>query len=81
MVSFCGFSRLVLDGVAGIKFLIELRPVHTWAIVRAHLSVYKNFYKFLQKRKITKKYNYNLHTSVVWQYFVLRRKNLKILAK
>ena len=77
---FVVFSRLVLDGVAGIKFLIELRPVHTWAIVRAHLSVYKNFYKFLQKRKrLQKKYNYNLHTSVVWQYFILKRKKFKDL--
>ena len=37
------FSRLLLDGIAGIKFLIELRPIHTWAIIKAHLSVYRNF--------------------------------------
>tara|TARA_R110001632_G_scaffold152588_2_gene270272 strand:- start:7615 stop:8613 length:999 start_codon:yes stop_codon:yes gene_type:complete len=77
---FVVFSRLILDGIAGIKFLIELRPVHTWAIIKAHLSVYKNFYKFLQKRKkLQKKYEYNLHTSVVWQYFVLKRRNFKNL--
>ena len=77
---FVVFSRLVLDGVAGIKFLVELRPVHTWAIIRAHLSVYENFYTFLQKRKkLQKKYNYNLHTSVVWQYFILKRKKFKDL--
>ena len=77
---FVVFSRLVLDGVAGIKFLVEFRPIHTWAIVRAHISVYKNFYKFLQKRKkLQKKYNYNLHTSVVWQYFILRRRQFKNL--
>jgi len=77
---FVVFSRLILDGIAGIKFLIELRPVHTWAIIKAHLSVYKSFYKFLQKRKkLQKKYEYNLHTSVVWQYFVLKRRNFKNL--
>ena len=77
---FVVFSRLVLEGIAGIKFLVELRPIHTWAIIRAHLSVYKNFYNFLQKRKkLQKKYNYNLHTSVVWQYFILRRKQFKSL--
>ncbi len=37
------FSRLLLDGIAGIKFLLELRPIHTWAIIKAHLSVYRNF--------------------------------------
>jgi hypothetical protein len=69
------FSRLTLDGVAGIKFFFELRPIHTWAIVRAHFSFYKNFFKFLKKRKkIKKNHNYNKHTSIVWQYFILGRK-------
>jgi GT2 family glycosyltransferase len=77
---FVVFLRLILDGVAGIKFLLELKPIHTWAIIKAHLSVYRNFYKFLQKRKnLQKKYEYNLHTSVVWQYFVLGRKKFKNL--
>ena len=68
-------SRFILDGIAGIKFLIELRPTHTLAILRAHISFYKNFNKFLKKRKtIHQKSGYNLHTSIVWQYFVLKRK-------
>jgi GT2 family glycosyltransferase len=69
------FSRLILDGIAGIKFILELRPIHTWAIIKAHFSFYKNFYKFLKKRKkLQKKAYYNLHTSIVWQYFFLKRK-------
>jgi len=69
------FSRLLLDGIAGIKFIIELRPIHTWAIIKAHYSFYKNLNKFLKKRKkILKKEDYNLHTSIVWQYFALGRK-------
>ena len=77
---FVVFSRLVLDGIAGIKFLIELRPIHTLAIIKAHLSFYKNFSKFLKKRKkLHKKPNYNLHTSIVWQYFVLGRRKFKEL--
>ena len=69
-------SRLLLDGIAGIKFIIELRPIHTWAIIKAHYSFYKNLNKFLKKReKLLKKEDYNLHTSIVWQYFVLGRKN------
>lgn len=72
---FVVFSRLILDGVAGIKFAIELRPIHTWAVIRAHLSLYANFYKFLKKRrKLQKKLNYNLHTSVVWQHFIQGKK-------
>ncbi|TXD48315.1 glycosyltransferase family 2 protein [Polaribacter sp. IC073] len=69
------FSRLILDGIAGLKFLIELRPIHTLAILKAHVSFYKNLFKFLGKRKkLKKKQDYNLHTSIVWQYFILGRK-------
>ena len=71
------FFRLLLDGIAGLKFLIELRPIHTFAILKAHLSFYKNFFKFLRKRKkLQKKVNYNIHTSIVWQYFIMRRKKI-----
>jgi GT2 family glycosyltransferase len=77
---FVVFSRLILDGIAGIKFLIELRPIHTFAILRAHINFYKNFFKFLAKRKkLQKKKDYNLHTSIVWQYFILGRKKFKDL--
>ncbi len=77
---FVVFSRLILDGIAGLKFIIELRPVHTWSILKAHLSFYKNFYKFLKKRKtLIKKQDYNLHTSIVWQYFVLGKTKFKDL--
>ena len=74
------FSRLILDGIAGLKFIFELQPIHTWAIIKAHVGFYKDFFKFLRKRKrLSKKQNYNLHTSVVWQYFVLSRKKFKNL--
>ena len=77
---FVVFSRLLLDGIAGIKFMIELRPIHTWAIIKAHFSFYGNINKFLTKRKKSQKRdNYNLHTSIVWQYFILGRKKFKDL--
>ena len=75
------FSRLLLDGIAGIKFIIELRPIHTLAIIKAHISLYKNSIKFLKKRKkLQKKSTYFKHTSIVSQYFIFHRikfKNLK----
>uniref|UniRef100_UPI0040482723 glycosyltransferase family 2 protein n=1 Tax=Polaribacter sp. TaxID=1920175 RepID=UPI0040482723 len=74
------FSRLILDGVAGLKFILELRPIHTWAILKAHLSLYKNFYRFLKKRKkLEKKLDYYQHTSIVWQHFVLCKNRFKDL--
>ncbi|WP_095075097.1 glycosyltransferase family 2 protein [Tenacibaculum jejuense] len=74
------FMRLILDGVAGLKFIVELRPIHTWSIVKAHFSFYKNLVKFTKKRKqIQRKSNYSIHTSVVWQHFVLQRKKFNTL--
>ena len=74
------FSRLILDGIAGIKFMVELRPIHTWAIIKAHFSFYRKFNKFLKKRKkLQKKTDYNLHTSIVWQYFFLKRNKFENL--
>ena len=77
---FIVFSRLVLDGIAGIKFILELRPIHTWSIIKAHFSFYKNFFKFLKKRKkLSKKSDYYKHTSIVWQYFVRGKKTFNDL--
>lgn len=75
-------TRLVLDGFAGLKFLIELRPIHILAIIRAHFSFYRHFPKMLKKRnKSPKKENYYTIKSVVWQYFVLGKKIYKELLK
>lgn len=68
------FSRLILDGIAGLKFLIELKPKHMFAIIKAHISFYRNFLKFMKKRKrLRQKSNYNLHHSIIWQYYILGR--------
>ncbi len=75
------FMRLVLDGVAGIKFLLEGRPKHTWAIVQAHGSFYKHWKKIRAKRKkMHIKRAYATVGSIVWQYYVLKKRryvNLK----
>lgn len=69
------FIRLVLDGIAGLKFLIELRPVHTFAIIRAHFSFYYYFPKMLKKRKLSnQKPDYFTVKSIVWNYFILKNK-------
>ena len=73
-------SRLILDGIAGIKFIFEGKAKHTLAIIKAHISFYKCLVTFLKKRKdIKKKNKYYLHTSIVWQYFILNRKKFSKL--
>ena len=67
--------RLLLDAIAGIKFVIELRPVHTWAIIKAHFSFYSQLPAMLSKRRRIsfKKTNYYKCFSIVWQHFILGR--------
>ncbi|MDX5585761.1 MAG: glycosyltransferase family 2 protein [Aureibaculum sp.] len=69
------FSRLLLDAVAGIKFCLELRPLHSWAIIKAHLSFYRYIPTMLKKRlKISYKRTAYFHCrSIVWQHFILGR--------
>ena len=75
--------RLILDGVAGLKFVLELRPIHTWAIIRAHLSFYWYSRRMLAKRRTIsfKQTSYFYCFSIVWQHFILRKKRFDSLPK
>ncbi|QYS89008.1 glycosyltransferase family 2 protein [Flavobacterium davisii] len=69
------FVRMLLDGMAGIKFLVELKPKHFWAILRSHYYFYTNFSKQFKKRSTNQKGNYYKINSIVYRYFI---KNGKI---
>lgn len=75
------FLRLILDGVAGLKFILELRPIHTWAIIRAHLSFYWHLRKMMSKRRALsfKQKNYFYCFSIVWEHFILRKKRFSTI--
>jgi len=76
------FSRLVLDSVAGVKFLLEFRPAHTFAIIKAHFSFYFHLPKMLKQRKGNEqKNNYYSIKSIVWNYYILGKKTFKQLTK
>ncbi|WP_378173117.1 glycosyltransferase family 2 protein [Aquimarina sp. SS2-1] len=69
------FVRMLLDGIAAIKYIFERKPSHCLAILKAHFSFYKNLSTFIKKRKKsrdTRKY-YSV-SSVVWQYYILNKK-------
>ncbi|MBQ4821947.1 glycosyltransferase family 2 protein [Aquimarina sp. MMG016] len=67
--------RMILDGIAGAKFIFEGRFSHFVAIIKAHFSFYYNFPKFIKKRKKTSgKKKYYVISSVVWQYYILKKK-------
>lgn len=44
--------RLLLDGVAGLRSLIQGKPGETWAIIRAHFSYYRMFGRIFKKRRV-----------------------------
>ncbi len=68
------FIRLTLDGLASLKFLLDLKPAHFWAILRSHFSYYAHLPRLLkQRQKLQQKKNYYQTVSVVWSYFVRKR--------
>ena len=73
---FLVITRLLLDGMAAIKFLFELKFSHLFAILRAHLSFYWKLGHFLKKRKKTaKRPHYYQTSSIVWDYFIKNHKH------
>jgi len=68
------FIRLVLDGIAAIKFLLEGKPKHTLAILKAHFSFYSHLSRVLKQRKnIKNKVAYYSRASIVWDYFINKK--------
>lgn len=69
-------QRLLLDGVAAIRFLMQGKPDHFFAILKAHFSFYRLLPKFYNKRKgVATKFQYWQTKSIVWQHFFLKIRN------
>ncbi len=67
--------RLILDGIAGIRFLLQAKPKHVIAIVKAHGSFYKALPYLLQfRRQHSNRKSHHQLPSIVWSYFVLNKK-------
>ena len=74
------FIRMILDGVAGIRFLSEGKLRHFSAILRAHANFYKHFRTMYFKRKsVIYKKNYFQHKSIVVSYFLKGKRDYKDL--
>ena len=64
-------ARLLLDGIAAIRFLFLLKGKHSIAILRAHLSYYRQFGKMYKKRERSNFIiNYYKTKSIVWSHYV-----------
>jgi GT2 family glycosyltransferase len=68
------FIRLFLDGLAGIQLLFQGKITHVFAILKAHFHFYHLLAKNLKKRNQTQKTDYFYTKSIVWSYFVQKKK-------
>lgn len=73
-------KRLILDGLAGLKFLSEGKVTHLWAIVRAHFAFYGAISRLKKKRAQT--FNAALYPkSILLSYYLQGKKKFSDLAK
>lgn len=82
------FYRMILDGVAAIKFLLEGNGSHFFAVIKAHFSYYAFLPSTLRKRKVMKAmHGFRDTTSgiyernVVFMYFIKSVKKYSDLIK
>ncbi len=78
------FLRLVLDGLAGIVFILQKKPQHCWAIIQAHFAFYKDFRFWMKQRKHVLRKELHVQKqiyrkSIIWKYFVRKRKKFSSL--
>ncbi len=67
------FTRLLLDGIAGIQFIFQGKFKHCFAIVKAHFHFYHLISINLKKRSGSQSKKYFYTNSIVYSYFI--RKN------
>ncbi len=79
------FKRMVLDAIAAAKFLVDLNFNGVIAVLKAHLSFYKNLGRLRRQRKllhaITTKTNHDeiFKRSIMWRFFILKRRKFSEL--
>ena len=73
-------TRLLLDGIAGLHFLIQGKWKHSLAIIKAHLSFYRLLPSYINKKsKNRKQIKYYHIKSIIWNYFIRKNRIFKEL--
>lgn len=62
--------RMLFDGVAGIRYILQGKFSFTLAILKAHCDFYFRLFYFLNKRKSVYYKNYYKIRSIIWLYFI-----------
>jgi GT2 family glycosyltransferase len=75
--------RLILDGIAGLRFLLQGKPTHTFAVIKAHFYIYFHYKKIMGKRKNIEasfqKFSQIFPQSIIAAYFLKGKKTFKSL--
>ena len=79
------FLRMVLDGVAAVKFILGFNFREFWAVVKAHASFYQNLGTLIRKRKetqkqvIVKNHPEVYSKSIMWKFFIQKKRKFSDL--
>lgn len=73
------FIRLILDGVAGIQFILKGKGPHFLAILKAHFSFYRLQFKYWFNRNKLRPNPLIYKGSIVFDYFVRKKRSYKEL--
>jgi GT2 family glycosyltransferase len=79
------FARMILDGVAALKFLMGFHLQSFWAVLKAHASFYRNLRKLISKRKkllkltTVKKHTEIYRGSIMWKFFIQKKRKFSEL--
>ena len=77
--------RMILDGVAAIKFIVGFNFREFWAVVKAHSSFYRNLGTLIKKRKETQKlvaikeHPEVYPKSIMWKFFIQKKRKFSEL--
>jgi hypothetical protein len=66
------FIRMILDGIAGIRFLFQGKFLHTIAVLKAHFYFYHLLSINYKKRGKTQLQTYYKLKSIVYSYYIKR---------
>ena len=78
-------TRLVLDGVAALKFLAGFYFKSFWAVLKAHISFYQNLSKLKRKRKELQQdmqvedHSEIYRKSIMWKFFIQKKRKFSTL--
>lgn len=64
------FCRMILDGIAGIQFILQGKWIHFFAIIKAHFSFYRLFSNTYKKRGNFQTKRYYKTGSIVFTYYL-----------